>query len=132
MSDIQQSIVHRSRDRSYAIAAAFSGDTAFRGAQSTRFTGVSDSHVSKLIAESPCKSCGQDLLPTWLLKLCSSEFVAMITAIIKSSLESSTVPDAFKQAVVRPVLKWLRLMKLLYAATIQFRTCRFCQSLLKK
>ena len=44
-------------------------------------------------------------LPTWLLKLCSSELVAVITAIINSSLESSTVPDAFKQAVVRPVLK---------------------------
>ena len=39
------------------------------------------------------------------MKLCSSELVAMITAIINSSLESSTVPDVFKQAVVRPVLK---------------------------
>ena len=46
VSDIQQSIGHRSGDRSYAIAAAFSGDTAFRGAQFTRFTGVGDSDVS--------------------------------------------------------------------------------------
>ena len=132
VSDIQQSIAHRSGDCSYAIAAAFSDDTAFRGVQLTRFTGVSDSDVSKLIADSPCKSCGLDPLPTWLLKLCSSELLAMITALINSSLESSTVPDAFKQAVTRPVLKRLRLMKMLYAATVQFRTCRFCQSLLKK
>ena len=97
VSDIQQSIAHRSGDRSNA----FSDDSAFRGAQSTRFTGVSDSDVSKLIAGSLCKSCGQDPLPTCLLKLCSSELVAMITAVINSSLESSTVPDAFKQAVVR-------------------------------
>ena len=105
VSDIQQSIAHRSGDRSYATAAAFSDDTAFRGAQLTRFTGVSDSDVSKLIADSPCKSCGLDPLPIWLLKLCSSELVAMITAIINSSLESSTVPDSFKQAVVILVLK---------------------------
>ena len=105
VSDIRQSIAHRSGDHSYAIAAAFSGDTDFRGAQLTRFTGVNDSDVSKLIADSPCKSCGLDPLPTWLLKLCSSELVVMITAIINSSLECSTVPVAFKQAVVRPVLK---------------------------
>ena len=64
VSDIQQSIAHRSGDRSYAIAAAFSVDTAFRGIELTRFTGVSDSDVSKLIADSPCKSCGLDPLPT--------------------------------------------------------------------
>ena len=87
------------------IAAPFSDDTTFRGAQLTHITGVNDSDVSKLIADSPCKSCGLDPLSIWLLKLCSSEFVAMITAIINSSLESSTVHDAFKQAVVRPVLK---------------------------
>ena len=105
MSDIQHSIAHRSGDCSYAIAAAFSDDTAFGGAKLTSFTGVNASDVSTLIADSPCKSCGLDPLPTWLMKLCSSELVAVITAIINSSLESSTVPDAFKQAVVRPVLK---------------------------
>jgi len=132
VSDIHQSIAHRSGNRSYAIAAAFSDDTAFRGAQYTRFTEVNYSDVSELIADSPCKSCGLDPLPTWRLKLCSSELVAMITAIISSSLKSSTVLYAFKQAVVRPVLKRLCLMKMLYAATVQFLTCRFCQSLLKK
>ena len=100
----------------------------------TRFTGVNDSDVSKLIADSPCKSCGLDPIPTWLLELCSSELVAMITAIINSSLESSTVPNALKQAVVRPVLKMLSSMKMLsaFAATVQFRTCYFFQSVLKK
>ena len=101
VSDIQQSIAHRSGDLSYAIAAAFSDDTAFRGAKLTSFTGVNASVVSKLIADSPRKSCG--LHP--LLKLCSFELVAMTTGIINSSLESSIVPDAFKQAFVRPVLK---------------------------
>ena len=56
MSDIQQSIAHRSGDRLYATAAAFSDDSPFRGAQLTRFTGVSDSDVSKLIAYSSCRS----------------------------------------------------------------------------
>ena len=42
VNDIQQSITHRSGDRSYAVAAAFSDDTAFRGAQLTRFTSVDD------------------------------------------------------------------------------------------
>ena len=32
VSDIQQSIAHRNGDRSYAIAAAFSDDTAISGA----------------------------------------------------------------------------------------------------
>ena len=105
VSDIQHSIAHRSGDCSYAIAAAFSDDTALGSAKLTSFTGVNASDVSKLIADSPCKSCGLDPLPTWLLKLCSSELVAVITAIINSSLKSSTVPDAFKQVVVRPVLK---------------------------
>ena len=71
LSDIRQSITHRSDDRSYATAAAFRGDTAFRGAQLTRFPGVNDSDISKLIADSPCKSCGLDPLHIWLLKLCS-------------------------------------------------------------
>ena len=70
VSDIRQSIAHRSGDRSYATAAAFSSDTASRCAQLTRFTGVNDSDVSKLIEDSPCKSYGLDPLPTWLLKLC--------------------------------------------------------------
>ena len=77
VSDIQQSIANRSGDCSYAITAAFSDDTAFGGAKLTSFTGVNASDVSKLIADSPCKSCGLDPLPTWLLKLCSSELVAV-------------------------------------------------------
>ena len=123
VSDINQRIPHLSGERSYAIAAAFSDDTAFRGAQLTRFTGVNDSGVSKLIADSPGKSCGLDPLPTWLLKLCSSELVAMITAVINSSLEMSTIPDAFKQAVGRHVL---------IKVTLDEDALSNCQSLLKK
>ena len=49
MSDIQQSIAHRSSDGSYAVAI---GDTDICGVQLTRFTGDTDSDVSKLIADS--------------------------------------------------------------------------------
>ena len=50
----------------------------------------------------PCKLCGLDPLLPWLR---SSDLVARITSIIISSLESSVVPDAFKQAVITSVLK---------------------------
>ena len=48
VSDIRHSIAHRRIDRSYAIAAAFSVESAFRSAQLTRFTGVNDSEVSEV------------------------------------------------------------------------------------
>ena len=66
------------------------------------------------------------------MKLCSSELVAMITAIINSSLESSTVPDVFKQAVVRPVLKKVTLDEDAICSYRQISNLQFLSKLVEK
>ena len=51
------------------------------------------------------KSCGEDPIPTSVLKQCSNEFLPVITRIINSSLTKGEVPSFFKDAVVTPLLK---------------------------
>ena len=46
-----------------------------------------------------------DSIPTWLTKKCLPELAPHITAIVNSSLKSSEVPEQFKLALVRPLLK---------------------------
>ena len=48
--------------------------------------------ISKTICSSASTSCDLDHIPTWLLKLCFSEWLHVITNIIYLSLSTSTVP----------------------------------------
>ena len=71
----------------------------------SHFQPLSPDSVRKLIQTSASKSCELDPLPTWLLKHCLPELSPIITSVVNSSLSSSNVPDRFKIALVRPLLK---------------------------
>ena len=60
---------------------------------------------SKIIRSSASKSCDLDHIPTWLLKLCLSELLPVITYIVNLSLSTSTVPYELKLALIIPLLK---------------------------
>ena len=69
------------------------------------FDPATPDEVRKIILKSPTKSCSLDPIPTFLLKDCINELVPIITSIINSSIASGRVPQAFKTAVVTPLLK---------------------------
>ena len=69
------------------------------------FKQVSGDDVSKLMRKSHKKTCDLDLLPTWLLAKCHSEFNPIITTIINTSLELCQVSNILKSALVTPFLK---------------------------
>ena len=58
-----------------------------------------------LVLKSPTKSCALDPITTGLLKACIDSLVPVVTRIVNESLESGTVCDILKQAVVTPLLK---------------------------
>ena len=61
--------------------------------------------IRKLITDVPPKCCALDTIPTALLKTCYEDLVPVITKIVNYSLLSGFVPQCFKQALVRPLLK---------------------------
>lgn len=61
--------------------------------------------------KSASKSCELDPIPTFLLKQSMDGVLPVITDIVNASLTESTVPQSFKQAIVRPLLKKLGLDK---------------------
>jgi hypothetical protein len=69
------------------------------------FEHVTAEQVVKLIAASPNKSCDLDPVPTLLVKQEVKLLAPAIAAIINKSLQSGTFPQAFKQAVVTPLIK---------------------------
>ena len=44
-------------------------------------------------------------MPTYILKQCVNNVLPVITAMVNKSLNEMSVPTAFKQAIVRPLLK---------------------------
>jgi hypothetical protein len=69
------------------------------------FDPVSTNDVIKIIKNSPSKSCRLDPIPTDLLKACVNELAPSVTSIINKSLQSGVCPDAFKKALVIPLIK---------------------------
>ena len=59
----------------------------------------------QIVLESPSKSCMLDPIPTLLLKECTSELILFIAKIVNLSIESGEMPEAFKHAVITPLLK---------------------------
>ena len=55
--------------------------------------------------ESSSKSCDLDPIPTSVLKNCPDIIITPITDITNISMETSTFPQNFKEAHVRPLLK---------------------------
>ena len=66
---------------------------------------VTQEDIEKLITKSASKSCELDPIPTWLLKHCLEPLLPLITRIINTSIEEAVVPDKFKIAHIRPLLK---------------------------
>uniref|UniRef100_A0A8C1N9P6 Reverse transcriptase domain-containing protein n=1 Tax=Cyprinus carpio TaxID=7962 RepID=A0A8C1N9P6_CYPCA len=61
--------------------------------------------ISKLILSNHPTTCSLDPIPTHLLQAISSSVIPSLTHIINTSLHSGTIPTAFKQARVSPLLK---------------------------
>ena len=55
--------------------------------------------------DAPPNCCALDPIPTALLKTCYEDLVLVITKTVNYSLPSGSVPQCFKQALVRPFLK---------------------------
>ena len=69
------------------------------------FTAISNDDTLKLISKSNSKTCSLDVVPTSVIKSFSQYLSPAITIIINKSLESGTVPNSFKKAIVIPCLK---------------------------
>ena len=77
----------------------------FTGTGLCTFAPVSEDLIRKLINDAPPKCCALDPIPTALLETCYENLVPVITKIVNYSLLSGSVPQCFKQALVRPLLK---------------------------
>ena len=75
------------------------------------FERASEDEIKKLILSSSSKSCDLDPITTSVLKNCLDILITPITDIINISMETSTFPQNFKEAHVRPLLKKTSLPK---------------------
>lgn len=80
-------------------------EVPFNGEPLADFTPVTLEEVQRIVSKAPTKSCELDTIPTWLLKQCQDPLLPIITETINQSLTQSTVPSAFKRAIVRPLIK---------------------------
>lgn len=69
------------------------------------FKPVTCEDVMHLIKKSPLKSCIIDPIPAPVLKDCLDILLPTITKIINLSLDSGSVPDKFKVAMLTPIIK---------------------------
>ena len=77
----------------------------FAGTGLCTFAPVSEDLIRKLINDAPPKCCALDPILNALLKTRYENLVPVITKIVNYSLLSGSVPQCFKQALVRPLLK---------------------------
>ena len=69
------------------------------------FSTVTEDQVTKIITNSPSKSCSLDPWPIFLVLDYLDIIITPITSIINASLEQGKCPNFFKQAHVTPILK---------------------------
>ena len=77
----------------------------FSGIPLETFHAVSSEHVKQIILKMPKKSCDLDPIPSSLFHDCLDELIPVIRDIINTSLISGVVPQCFKHALVKPLLK---------------------------
>ena len=77
----------------------------FAGSPLTCFQPVTITFVESIIKKHPIKTCELDPLPGFLFTRCLNKLLPFITDIINTSLSTGVVPDCFKSAIVRPLLK---------------------------
>ena len=81
------------------------GDTILRPPVFSAFSPVTEDEISKIISNSPTKSCLLDPWPTFLVKECSDILLPSITKLVNCSLSEGLMPDSFKSAIVTPLIK---------------------------
>ena len=77
----------------------------FKGNYLENFDPISEQDVKIIIESCASKSCDLDPVPTDILKQCLSELLPCITKVLNDSLQTGLVPDPFKHAIVKPLLK---------------------------
>ena len=90
------------------LTPAYSNDTDFCGIAFEHFEPVTEGDISLIIKSSKPKSCELDPIPTTLLKQCSTELTPIITRIANLSLKTGSLPDIYKHAIIRPLIKKTR------------------------
>ena len=82
-------------------------DNSERRAQSdvSEFSPVTTNEIINLVNHSSSKSCELDILPTHLVKNCIIELAPFLVHLFNVSFTSGIVPQAFKSAAIRPLLK---------------------------
>ena len=82
-----------------------SGNGLIPKQQLTRLEPATEEEIHEILSKSPSKSCELDSIPTVLLKKYFYAIVPTLIRIINSSLDTGIVPDSFKVAHVRLLLK---------------------------
>ena len=77
----------------------------FTGSKFCDFESVTEASMLEAILKTASKSCNLDPIPTSLTKQYLDALVPFITKIINTSLTAGIVPDCFKSAIVKPLLK---------------------------
>ncbi len=70
-----------------------------------KFKFATDLKIEKYILKSPSTTCPLDPIPTDLLKMCIKETLPVIVLLLNRCLETGTMPQPFKEALVIPLLK---------------------------
>ena len=66
---------------------------------------ATEHEIHCIIAASPNKQCALDPFPTGLVKSCKDFLSPIIMQIVNKSLSTGEFPQAFKNALVTPLLK---------------------------
>ena len=69
------------------------------------FENTSEDEIKKLIVSSKSTTCSLDSIPTEILKKCLNQTLPTLTKLYNLSLRSGVVPNAFKRAIIKPLLK---------------------------
>ena len=77
----------------------------FSGTSLAEFQPVTEDYVKSILKKMPKKSCDLDPIPASVLFSCVDEITPLITTIMNRSLSSGVVPQCFKHAIVKPLLK---------------------------
>ena len=77
----------------------------FSGTAFAEFQLVTEDFVETIVQEMPKKSCDLDPIPTSVIYDCLDEIIPIVISIMNKSLSSGIVPQCFKHALVKPLLK---------------------------
>ena len=94
--------IRRSFDRDRPIPT---NPVEFSGTALAEFQLVTEDFVKTTVQEMPQKSCGLEPIPTSVFYDCLDEIISIVTSILNKSLSSGIVPQYFKHALVKPLLK---------------------------